>query len=66
MILLSSDVSVLIGLFKEAGEMIIGVGLLCGALSVVKKVIANHERMKEAIITYLVALIVFILIWSLL
>ena len=64
MILLSADVSALIDLFKQC-EMLAGVGFVCAGLAVIKKIITNHERMKEAIITYIVALVIFILIWSL-
>lgn len=65
MILLAADVSALIDLFKETGGMLIGVGFVCAGLAVLKKIISNHEKMKEAIITYIVALVTFILIWSL-
>lgn len=65
MILLNADVSALIDLFKETGGMLVGVGFLCAGLAVLKKIISNHEKMKEAIITYIVALVIFILIWSL-
>lgn len=63
--LLVADVSALINMFKETGSMLIGVGFVCAGLAVIKKVITNHERMKEAIITYIVALVIYILIWSL-
>lgn len=65
MILLAADVNALIDLFKETGGMLIGVGFVCAGLAVLKKIISNHEKMKEAIITYIVALVIFILIWSL-
>lgn len=65
MVLLAADVSALIDLFKETGGMLIGVGFVCAGLAVLKKIISNHEKMKEAIITYIVALVTFILIWSL-
>lgn len=65
MILLASDVSALVSLFKECGELIIGVGFACAGLGVIKKVVTNHERMKEAIITYVVALVIYFLIWTL-
>lgn len=55
----------LVGLYKEAGGMFIAVGFACAGMAVVKKVISNHERTKEAIITYIVALIIFYLIWEL-
>lgn len=38
----------------------IGVGFVCAGLAVLKKLISNHERTKEAIITYLVALITLV------
>lgn len=37
MILLSSDVSALIDLFKQNGEMLAGVGFVCAGLAVIKK-----------------------------
>lgn len=65
MLLLSGDVSGLIGLFKETGSLIIGVGFVCGGLGVIKKAVTNHEKLKDSIITYIVALVIYILIWSL-
>lgn len=65
MLLLSGDVSGLIGLFKETGSMIAGFGFVCAGLAVVKRAITNHEKLKESIITYIVALVIYILIWSL-
>lgn len=63
--LLSADLSALVGLYKETGGMLIAVGFACAGMAVVKKVINNHERTKEAIITYLVALVLFYLVWEL-
>lgn len=63
--LLSADLSALVGLYKETAWMLIAVGFTCTGMAVVKKVINNHERTKEAIITYLVALVLFYLIWEL-
>lgn len=65
MMFLAADVSALIDLFKETGSLLVGVGFVCAGLAVIKKIITNHEKMKEAIITYIVALVIFILIWSL-
>ncbi len=45
--------------------MFIAVGFACAGISVLKKVITQHERLKESIITFLVALIVFYLVWEL-
>lgn len=60
------DISVLIALFKDTGAMFIAVGFACAGMAVVKKVVTNHERCKEAIITYIVALVIFYLVWELL
>lgn len=65
MIPLLADLSGLVGLFKETGSMFIAVGFACAGMAVVKKVINNHERTKEAIITYIVALVLFYLVWEL-
>lgn len=65
MVLLSGDITGLLELFKETGSMIAGVGFVCAGLAVIKKSIANPERMYNAIITYVIALIVYILIVSL-
>lgn len=65
LLLLSSDIGGLVGLYKETGGMLIAVGFACAGMAVVKKVINNHERTKEAIITYLLALVLFYLVWEL-
>lgn len=62
----TNNVSSLISLYQETGAMLIGVGFVCAGLAVVKKLISNHEKTKEAIITYVVALVVWIVIWQLL
>lgn len=55
----------MIALYREIGTTLIGVGFVCAGLAVLKKLISNHERTKEAIITYIVALITWLLIWQL-
>lgn len=65
MLPLLADISGLIPLFKEAGSMLIAVGFACAGMAVVKKVITNHERTKEAIISFIVALLLYYLIWEL-
>ena len=55
MLPLLTDISRLIALFKDTGAMFIAVGFACAGMAVVKKVVTNHERCKEAIITYVVA-----------
>lgn len=64
-LLADTNVSGLISLYREIGAMLIGVGFLCAGLAVLKKLINNHERTKEAIITYIVALVVWLVIWQL-
>ena len=60
-LLADTNVSGLISLYRE-----IGVGFLCAGLAVLKKLISNHERTKEAIITYITALVTWLIIWQLL
>ncbi|MDR1368816.1 MAG: hypothetical protein LBJ72_01630 [Dysgonamonadaceae bacterium] len=55
----------LIELFKSTGGLIAGIGFLCYGTAVVKKLINNHEQSKSAVITYIVALIIFLAIWEL-
>lgn len=62
---LLANISGLIGLFKETGQMFIAAGFACAGMAVIKKVVNHHERVKESIITYLVALVIFYLIWEL-
>lgn len=62
----ANNVSSLISLYQEIGTMLVGVGFVCAGLAVVKKVISNHEKTKEAIITYIVALVVWLVIYQLL
>lgn len=66
-LLADTNVSGLISLYREIGAMLIGVGFLCAGLAVLKKLISNHERRtKEAIITYITALVTWLIIWQLL
>ncbi|WP_075967744.1 hypothetical protein [Parabacteroides massiliensis] len=65
-LLADTNVSGLISLYREIGAMLIGVGFLCAGLAVLKKLINNHERTKEAIITYIMALVTWLIIWQLL
>ena len=63
-LLADTNVSGLISLYREIGAMLIGVGFLCAGLAVLKKLISNHERTKEA--TYITALVTWLIIWQLL
>lgn len=45
--------------------MFIAVGFACAGIAVIKRVVTHHERLKESIITFLVALVIFYLIWEL-
>ena len=47
MILLSADVSALIDLFKQCGEMLAGVGFVCAGLAVIKKIITKEIIEKQ-------------------
>ena len=58
-LLADTNVSGLISLYRE-------IGFLCAGLAVLKKLISNHERTKEAIITYITALVTWLIIWQLL
>ena len=64
-LLADTNVSGLISLYREIGAMLVAGGFLCAGLAVLKKLISNHERTKEAIITYIVALVTWLLIWQL-
>lgn len=65
-LLADTNVSGLISLYREIGAMLIGVGFLCAGLAVLNKLKSNHERTKEAIITYITALVTWLIIWQLL
>ena len=65
-IILQGDLSGLISAYKDVAAGLIGIGFIFAGVGVVKKIINHHDKMKEAIIGYVVALVVFILIWSLL
>ena len=65
-LLADTNVSGLISLYREIGAMLIGVCFPCAGLAVLKKLISNHERTKEAIITYITALVTWLIIWQLL
>jgi hypothetical protein len=60
-----NDTTALIGLYKTVAGYLIGAGFIFAGLGVIKKAISNPDRMREGITTYIVALIVYILIWSL-
>lgn len=65
-LLSATDVSGLITLYREIGAYLVGVGFACAGLAVLKKLIINHERTKEAVITYVIALVVWLTVWQLL
>ena len=65
-LLSATDVSGLIALYREIGAYLVGVGFVCAGLSVLKKLITKHERTKEAVITYVIALVVWLTVWQLL
>lgn len=59
-----NDTTTLIGLYKTVAGYLIGTGFILAGLGVIKKIISNPDRVRESIITYIVALIIYILIWS--
>ncbi len=59
------DVSGLIGLFKETGSMLAGAGFVFYGIAVIKKSISHPEQLYRSVITYVVALIIYLLIISL-
>lgn len=63
MILLS--ISELISLYKDVAELFIGASFVISGIAVVKYINFHPERKSEYIIKYLVALAIFLVIWSL-
>ena len=55
----------LMSLFKQSAGYIIGLGFVFYGLSIAKQLVTNHERVKGHIITYLVALSIYLAIWAL-
>ncbi|MDY5812931.1 MAG: hypothetical protein SPJ97_00150 [Bacteroides sp.] len=52
--------------FKPLCGVIAAIGFLLAGIGVVKTVLSNPDKAKRAITSYIVALVVFILLWSLL
>ena len=65
-LLSATDVSGLVALYREIGAYLVWVGFICARLAVLKRLITNHERTKEAVITYVIALVVWLAVWQLL
>ena len=65
-LLSATDVSGLVALYREIGAYLVGVDFICAGLAVLKRLITNHERTKEAVITYVIALVVWLAVWQLL
>lgn len=59
------EMTELVGLYKTVAGYLIGAGFVFAGLGVIRKIISSADRLRESIITYVVALIVYILIWSL-
>lgn len=60
-----ADFGSLYSLFRENGAMLAGVGFVFAGLAVLKKGISNPDRVKDAMITYFVALVIWLVIWNL-
>lgn len=59
-IILLADTNIFgsISLYCGTGAVLIGVGFLRAGLAVLKKLVSNYERTKEAIVTYITALVI--------
>lgn len=64
-ILKGGDLSALYGLYKEFGGHIATAGFVFAAVGVLLKCRSNPELLEKAIVKYVIALIVWILIWGL-
>ena len=52
----ATDGSGRFALYREIGAYLVGVGVVCAGLVVLKKLITNQERRKEAVSTYHMAI----------
>lgn len=62
---MDGDVFALVSLYKEPAYYMIGAAFIFAGAAVVKKLVRNYEGAKMALISYVVALIVFLILWSL-
>lgn len=59
------DFTGLVSLYKEPAMQLIGVGFVCAGLAVLKKALNRVDQVRNDVIAYAVALVVYIIIWSL-
>ncbi|TYK32825.1 hypothetical protein [Bacteroides pyogenes] len=64
--IIQGNVWALVPLYKDIAAMIIGIAFLLAGLATLRAITTDPSRARKAIISYVVSLIVFILIWQLL
>lgn len=64
--IIQGNVWALVPLYKDIAAMIIGIAFSCRACKTLRAITTDPSRALCAIISYVVSLIVFILIWQLL
>lgn len=60
-----ADLATLASLYKEPAMQLIGVGFVFAGLSVLKKALNRVDQVRSDLISYIVALVVYIIIWAL-
>lgn len=60
-----NDIYALVSLYKEPATYLIASSFVFAGAAVVKKLVGNYETAKMATISYIVALVVFLALWSL-
>lgn len=61
----TSELTSLIGGYKNIAGIIIGIGFLFAGIGVLSKIINDQENGKKSLLHYLIALFIFIAIWTL-
>ncbi len=61
-----NSISSLIGSYKQAGAILIGIGLLFALAAVIKIIVTEPEKARRAITAYIIALIIYFALWALL
>lgn len=61
-----STLSGLFSAYRDLAGTIVALGFICYGLSIGKQLVMNHEGVKGKVITYIVALCIFLTIWALL
>lgn len=61
----SKSLDALLTSYKEVGAILIGFGLIFYGLYVIRKMVTSPQEGKSSLITFIIALIVFLLLWEL-